>query len=345
MHPGSALPPTQDPMAASDDSDYEYEYDDDAAETFYLNLDLTSCNGLIRAPRKRTASSHAPSTPDPPQPSTPLDSPQSSTLNAGDDQQATTTTSGADIDPDLENQPEDQVQIMDLHSENPILSYRNQIFTCSWVDLVGTEMTFSMPEERSTLPRLRQHKAYDLISANRVKILGQKANLIPGTINNNNNPSTTSTSIPAGNNDTSTYPPTSTLAPASVPVPTTNQGRFLERLMAAKRAKGESDVVRTTFAQKRNQSFEARLKGWARTGEQLAEVEQLNRRVAQGDMEALAALEELYARAEGPARERIGRGLAGMKEGEGGSGSASGMEVDTPQQESSKADGQGEGVS
>lgn len=194
---------------------------------------------------------------------------------------------------------------MDLHSENPIISYRNQVFSCSWVDLVGTEMTFSMPEERSTLPRLRQHRDYDLISANRVKILGHKVNLITGSSeipkagsnNNNNNSIPTSAPIP-DNDEVSTTP----AAAAALPrVPSTNQALFLERLMNAKRAKGESDIVRTTFSQKRNQNFEARLRGWARTGEQMAELEMLNRRVLQGDVNALRELEDIYARAEEPA--------------------------------------------
>ncbi|ODH47431.1 hypothetical protein GX48_06467 [Paracoccidioides brasiliensis] len=290
-------------MDASGDLDYEYEYDDSATETFYLNLDLTSSNGLIRAPRKRNtsfpATSHDTSTAESsqPPPATPLDSPHSPNLNANENDQQ---PANASTDPDLETlRHQDQIQIMDLHSDNPIISYRNQIFSCSWVDLVGTEMTFSMPEEHSTLPRLRHHQEYDLISANRVKILGQKANLISG-----------SSTTPKQSSDTqgsaATSTPTATAGDASTPPPpqtttaSTNQARFLERLMNAKRAKGETDVVRTTFSQKRNQNFEAKLQGWAQTGKQMAELEVLNRRVLQGDANALRALEEIYARVEAP---------------------------------------------
>ncbi|KAL2365502.1 hypothetical protein RJZ56_001523 [Blastomyces dermatitidis] len=279
-------------MVASDDSDsdYEYEYDYNAKETFYLNLDLTTCNGPIRAPRKRTTST-------PTEPTTSLDSPHAAAQNGGDDQQQ--DNGPADSDPDIQDhdqdQHQDQVQIMDLHSKNPIISYRNQIFSCSWVDLVGTEMTFSMPEERSTLPRLRQHPDYDLISANRVKILGQKANLIPSS---SEIPKTSDIDTPTpGKMATAGTTRTTTAAPRA---PSTNQALFLERLMNAKCAKGESDVVRTTFSQKRNQNFEAKLRGWARTGEQIAELELLNRRVLQGDVNALRELEDIYARAEGP---------------------------------------------
>ncbi|EDN07122.1 TFIIIC_sub6 superfamily domain-containing protein [Histoplasma capsulatum] len=294
-------------MVASDDSDsgYEYEYDDNSQETFYLNLDLTTCNGPIRVPRKRVAST-------PTAPTTSLDSPHVPSLNAGDDQQQDNTNADTDPDTQDQDQDQDQVQIMDLHSENPIISYRNQVFSCSWVDLVGTEMTFSMPEERSTLPRLRQHRDYDLISANRVKILGHKVNLITGSSeipkagSNNNNNKSIPTSAPIPDNDEVSTTPTAAAAAAAAAaalprVPSTNQALFLERLMNAKRAKGESDIVRTTFSQKRNQNFEARLRGWARTGEQMAELEMLNRRVLQGDVNALRELEDIYARAEEPA--------------------------------------------
>ncbi|KAK2798228.1 hypothetical protein FQN50_008926 [Emmonsiellopsis sp. PD_5] len=276
--------------AASDDSDYEYEYDDSATETFYLNLDLTTCNGPIRAPRKRTASSSntpfTASTPDPHQP-VPFEPPHSPE-NPGEEQLAS-------VESDLDH---DQIQIMDLHSENPIISYRNQLFSCSWADLVGTELTFTAPEERSTFPRLRHDQAFDLISANRAKLLGQKANLIFSS-----EPRPPSSSIITRSDDPAGLPAaalSSDPAHRSRPAPLTNQGRFLERLMNAKHAKGETDVVRTAFSQKRNQNFESRLQGWARTGERMAELEQLNRRVLQGDTDALAALEDIYARAEGP---------------------------------------------
>ncbi|OJD27828.1 hypothetical protein ACJ73_00778 [Blastomyces percursus] len=298
-------PPSQDQtsrMVASDDSDseYEYEYDYNAKEkrqptnalfdvqTFYLNLDLTTCNGPIRAPRKRSTSI-------PTEPITTLDSPHAAAQNGGDGKQQ--DNGPADSDPDTRDrhQDQDQVQIMGLHSKNPIISYRNHIFSCSWVDLVGTEMTFSMPEERSTLPRLRQHPDYDLISANRVKVIGQKANLIPSS---SEIPKTGYINAPTpGNVATAGTTGTGTAAPRT---PSTAQAFFLERLMNAKRAKGESDVVRTTFSQKRNQNFEAKLRGWARTGEQIAQLELLNRRVLQGDVNALRELEDIYARAEGP---------------------------------------------
>ena len=200
-----------------------------------------------------------------------------------------------DVDPGLDLQ--DRVQIMDLHSRNPIISYRNQIFSCSWADLIGTELLFALPEERPDLPLLRRDKDFDLISASRVKILGQKANLISSSRTKANQVRTE----PVSNDQSPTAG--SAGCPTSIPQKSghlTNQARFLERLMNAKRAKGEQDIVPTVFPQKRSQNFESRLRGWAATEARMAEFEQLNRRVLQGDVNAVDALEEIYARMEGP---------------------------------------------
>lgn len=203
-----------------------------------------------------------------------------------------------------ETPPQDEIQIMDLHTRKPIVSYQNQAFSCSWADMVGTELLFAHPEEHSDLPALRRNNEYDLLSANRVKIIGKKGTLVassygatgpvrqlpPAAEQENPNPAAAA----AGEEPASS-------APNNRPTkrPHTNQARFLERLMDAKRARGENDIVRTVFNQKRSEEFESRLRGWARTEEQMAEFERLNRRVLQGDQDALEALEDLYDELEG----------------------------------------------
>lgn len=73
-----------------------------------------------------------------------------------------------------------------------------------------------------------------------------------------------------------------------------NQARFLERLSSVKQAKGETDPVRTVYSTRRTQNLEDRLRGWARTEEQLAEVQRLQEAVLRGDEGAMAALERVY---------------------------------------------------
>lgn len=76
--------------------------------------------------------------------------------------------------------------------------------------------------------------------------------------------------------------------------PQTNQALFLERLRNIKQSKGETDTVRTVFSLKRAQNLEERLRGWARTEEQLAEIQQLNDAALQGNSDAIAELEKIY---------------------------------------------------
>lgn len=177
---------------------------------------------------------------------------------------------------------------------NPIVAYQNQVFSCSWAEQIGTELFFTRPDELTatltttsaendvTAP-LARGKDFDLIAATSAKILGRKANLISSS-----EPSTTTT--------TTTPTPTTSTATSNPPKPSTssNQARFLERLSSVKQAKGETDSVRTVYSTRRTQNLEDRLRGWARTEEQLAEVQRLQEAVLRGDEGAMAALERVY---------------------------------------------------
>ncbi|KAL4960949.1 TFIIIC subunit 6 family protein [Aspergillus stella-maris] len=279
-------------------SDWEYEYDDTETETFFLNLDLTSQHGLMRAPRRRNDASASISTP-------------ATTTNP------TSTPSRPDYqDPSIEHQPDnastERVQVLGLHTPNPIISYQNQIFSGTWADQLGTELFFARPD--NTIPvfdddpetaqanapatqftPLKRTDDYDLIAANSVKILGRKANLI-------------SSSGPTDQGQASSTTGTTRLV--WKPAHQSNQARFLERLQDVKQRRGESDTVRTVFSTARRVNVEDRLPGWVRTEEQLVRIRQLNERAAQGDRGAVAELESIYASlnsqdfgpAEGPSR-------------------------------------------
>ncbi|KAL2866376.1 TFIIIC subunit 6 family protein [Aspergillus lucknowensis] len=281
----SSSPPGDD-----DDSEWEYEYHDTETETFFLNLDLTTQNGPLRPPRRRNEPSASVSTTAAP-----------TTPSRANDQDSALNSSQTDP-----TSPE-RVQILGLHGPNPIISYQNQIFSGSWADQIGTELFFSHPTANSEpnshgaaplqAPPLKQTKDFDLIAANSVKILGRKANLIS---------SSGSGAIPQSqlqqqrpllpqNLPASGSTPTSGL-PGLVykPEHQSNQARFLERLKDVKRRKGETDNVRTVFSSlRRAPNLEDRLRGWVRTEEQLATIQQLNERALQGDPEAITELETI----------------------------------------------------
>ncbi|KAF3484251.1 uncharacterized protein GIQ15_03575 [Arthroderma uncinatum] len=261
-------------VAAQDneDSEYEYEYDPFEAETFYINLELSSANGLIRPPRKRSSTM-------------PTDSPIDPALNASLD------GDGQHYNTDQELESQSRVQIMDLHTSNPIVSYGNQIFSCSWADMIGTELMFSRAPERlpNSLPPLWRHEDdCELLCANRVRVVGQKANLI--------------SSSGGGQNVLGNDPAEASRVAAS------NQARFLARLAKAKHAKGETDMIRTVFPLRKNQNLEGKIEGWNRTEAAVAEVERLNKLALEGDADALHALERIYSQRSGQGSYQGSRG-------------------------------------
>ncbi|KAJ5605847.1 hypothetical protein N7510_008628 [Penicillium lagena] len=253
-----------------DDDEYEYEYHDFDTETFYLNLDLTSHHGPLRAPRRRQPAS---SSNDAPLPD------ESNPTNANND---LTPLDSAETEP----LPTEQIQILGLHTSNPIVSYHNQVFTCAWADQIGTELVFSHPDpdaDHHTAP-LRTGESFELLAANSVKILGRKANL-------------TSSSGVAGEQNLESNLSASESTPRLLPrrgAAPTNQTQFLERLQNIKAARGETDTVRTIMSTRRNMNLGERLKGWARTEEQVAEIQRLNEKANGGDLDATAALENLW---------------------------------------------------
>lgn len=189
-------------------------------------------------------------------------------------------------DTDNDSDP-DTVQILDLHSRNPLISSHNHVFTCSWADTLGTELVFTHPYNEAVSSPLRSHDDYTLISATRAKIIGQKANLI----------STSKTSV--NFNPAAAATASIDQVEAAEPVHmhrtnTSNQARFLESLSQVKYNKGETDAVRAVFPQKRIQNTGDRLQGWARTGAALAEIERLNKQAMEGDSTALANLMQIY---------------------------------------------------
>ncbi|PYI23409.1 hypothetical protein BO86DRAFT_323151 [Aspergillus japonicus CBS 114.51] len=298
------------------DSDYEYEYHPTETETVYLTLDLTSLHGPLRPPRRRQPSATAASS--------------ATATNISDEADAAGFTH-------VES-PSDDLQILGLHTPNPIISYQNQIFSGTWADQLGTDLIFARPDEGrrggveeqpgETAPHgpygihrtdhpdtpLRHGHNYDLLAAPSVKIIGRKANLISASQSSAAAATTTTAATPGSDEGVNPSPGQSDNSPAGLAPtvsttgiirapnhPASNQMRFLERLASLKRSKGETDTVRTVFSTKRIQSDHAsslggRALGWARTDEQLAEIQRLNELALQGDAAAMAELEALYTR-------------------------------------------------
>lgn len=185
--------------------EYEYEYDEVETEVgfasnrdtrlhidlslrsgqeFYVDVDLSSLNPEIRSsdpaapkpvtPAKRKVDESTSGRPDRDEahldsadhaangPRTPLQEPQQ------------TPARNTDSDPDALLHFPSRVQILDLPSINPIISYQGQVFSCTWTDMVGTNMFFTQPGMSEDAETLRSTADYDLLGTSRIKLVGHK---------------------------------------------------------------------------------------------------------------------------------------------------------------------------
>ncbi|KAJ5972461.1 Transcription factor TFIIIC tau55-like protein [Penicillium vulpinum] len=270
-------------LNSESDGEYEYEYGTET-ETFYLNLDLTAHHGPVRPPRRR------------PKETTSMED----TQNPGDDM---SQGFPSEAYPPIESAetaslPNERIQILDLHTSNPIISYYNQMFSCSWADQIGTELVFASPDTETDpdnhLPQpLHRGPSYELLAANSVKILGRKAQLVPSAGTAVAQGFTEETSNTGPTPDSASSQGAEPLGVPRRPAGPSHQAQFLYRLQQIKNAKGEPDTVRTVMSTRRQVNMTDRQHGWARTEAQLAEIERLNERASRGDLEAKATLELL----------------------------------------------------
>lgn len=144
------------------------------------------------------------------------------------------------------------IQILDLHSKEPMVSYRNHIFQGSWSENIGTEMIFTPHDPDSPLPALRNlsEGKLDLLAASATRINFKEVRLESKQMaeQNSNNLTKQISSITAWGNDDI---PERYKRPDGVYVHIGGdktgqrqpQAHFLEDLIMLKRKLGETDSV------------------------------------------------------------------------------------------------------
>jgi len=260
-----------------------------------VTIDLSSTIGPIRPkkkPKLQPANEGTPATP-----ATPAQSAQSPVATPGPSQTVSTgPVNGNTPDlPDEEEQdaPEDtRIQILDLHTPNPIISYRNHIYDCRWTSTIGTDLLITAPNPDSELPKLVEGKGFDILAASSIKIVGQSAQLAPKPDARVSRNAASDELVNQEGNEGGVKIPVGIASSKA----RQNQARFLERLINVKRARGEQDAV-TVHSQKRMTNSGWRVRQNRRRAEEQAEVEKLRRLAADGDDGASKALKELEAQA------------------------------------------------
>ena len=222
---------------------------------------------------------------------------------------ATPTADGAEIaasaadrddqvGPTLES--EDRIQILDFHATKPIISYRNQIYSCDWTSTIGTDILITAPEPNDPHPVLRQGPGVTVLAATRLKLSGRPVQLDSRQTTSSETQSHHSKSAPDSSSKPNKIPDGKQVTSVKIPdglAPNRarqNQANFLQRLIAVKAAKGETDEV-TVYAQKINQGS-----GWRSQQHAIAE-----RRASEAGEER--ELEEIVGRSPSNRRGRVGR--------------------------------------
>ncbi|MCJ1309713.1 hypothetical protein MMC25_003373 [Agyrium rufum] len=189
-----------------DDSEWEYEYDDTETETFYVTLDLPITKNRTKTQQQQQPVFHSgvsqqpgslarpaaaeskgddgrdpaeranATLPSPPfNPSTAPAHPLPPASNPVDPQQQQQQNHPPDA-----HEPPSRVQILGLHTPHPVIAYENQIYSCQWSAIVGTDIFLTRPAETTYEP-VWQAPGVSILTTAAFKVVGQPVSLVPKT--------------------------------------------------------------------------------------------------------------------------------------------------------------------
>lgn len=153
--------------------------------------------------------------------------------------------------------PTGHIQIVDLHSANPLISYNNNFYSCHWATELGSTLFFAPPPADGTdTDHLAQQsfRSFDLLGTSSSRLVG-----VPATLKPRITPLETlqqQTFLPFSRDDQSDITRTAegdTIIngpqglridlPTGAAPQKVSQARFLEQLARIKKARGEKDNV------------------------------------------------------------------------------------------------------
>ncbi len=149
-----------------------------------------------------------------------------------------------EADISLQANLQSEIQIVDLHSNNPLITYNGSAFSCHWASHVGTEFLFKAHERDSDIPILRKlNGGVDLLAVNQARIVSDPLELQP-----RKRKRSPERAFVRGSH----IPHTKYLIPigAHASAKRKDQAVFLERMINMKVEMGETDAV-TVVAEKR----------------------------------------------------------------------------------------------
>ncbi|KAG9998980.1 hypothetical protein KCU78_g16149, partial [Aureobasidium melanogenum] len=237
---------TSTDMAGSEDeSEWEYEYDTNATDDFYLTLDLTTHIPPALARDRRTKA----------QKSTTRGSNKSLANAPGTSESGTKDAAVQDGHGDSANTTTERMQIVGLHDRNPIISYNNSIYSCQWATDLATQI-FLAPPPTDFDPdhtALRSTPSFDVLGTSAARLVAVPASIQPREIAPPNavraayaGPETTYTTAEGDVIEHTTAQGLRIALPSTASAQRTSQAKFLEALSAIKARRGDQDAVPVT---------------------------------------------------------------------------------------------------
>ncbi|EAT82983.1 hypothetical protein HBH56_004050 [Parastagonospora nodorum] len=214
------------------DNEWEYEYDENETEDFYIPVDLSNVPSaqvpfnVERRPGHPTL--------------------LKSRLRALNAVRGQLPEVASDVSAPQEGTQETanmgEVQITGLHTSNPLMMYNGQLLSCQWTSTIGTDMFFTKPhaDDSNSLEPLRSLPSVDLLSLGTAKLVARVARLRP---RDELFEEEEQRQVPSDQNASNT--PSSAVVPNTQPAPT-NSPNFLARLNEAKARRGEASRLVVT---------------------------------------------------------------------------------------------------
>ncbi|KAI0535329.1 hypothetical protein GGR58DRAFT_479409 [Xylaria digitata] len=264
------------------ESEWEYEYSSTETETFYVTLDLSKAdfraqeqvkNNLFpsrgswqtykaselflnrrkaanRASHNSAASSAASSDAERDE----EDQPEVSRENR--DKRPSIAQNDDDDGDDEDDTTHERVQILELHSENPIISYKGRVFSGQWCENTTTELLLTRHDKDRPLPILRHlDGGVDLLAASSARINVTEQKFQPKASERERQRA--SAHLPQ-----TIIPPVDPKASQE----RIDQRNFLADLIALKRRKGETDDVTVVARSMQGKLAKTKTKGKHRRG-------------------------------------------------------------------------------
>ena len=278
-----------------EESEWEYEYDTEEVESYYVTLDLTS--HLLPSLRGRGNNNAAKS-----------DTKPQKKKSEEAAQQVVEEAKVIEEGQIQQDPSKDPIQIIDLQSDNPLIAYNKQLYSCSWATDVGTSVFLSAPSENPDLEYnpLRSFKTFDLVGTTSARLMGipvkVRPRLVPLSAARRDENYSTEDVTTLGDGEVIKFSAEHGLQidlPSTASAQKVSQARFLERLSTLKRQRGQMDhvPVRPIKAYSRPENWEQEREDWlaqerAEKAQKQAEAEALGINEPQQDDESRAASQQ-----------------------------------------------------